>query len=75
MTRAMVLDCFHAQSSICFVQDFEVWNLADFAAAGGAARHVAERFRTHLREETLTVEVEEEGGPGPRSMCVPPGEG
>jgi len=71
--------CFHAHGGICFVQDFEVWNLTDLAAARDAARHVAERFRTHLpphlRQETLTVEVEEEGGPGHTSICFPPGEG
>ena len=70
---------FHAHSGICFVQDFEVWNLPDLAAARGAARHVAMRFRTnlpsHLRQETLTVEVEEEGGPGHAFICFPPGEG
>ena len=71
--------CFHAHSGICFVQDFEVWNLPDLAAARGVARHVAERFRTrlppHLRQETLTVEIEEEAGRGYASICLPPSEG
>lgn len=65
--------CFHVSSGICFAQDFEVQDLPDLEAARGAARHVAERFRTylphHLRQETLTIEIVEEAGHGCASVC------
>jgi hypothetical protein len=67
--------CFHVHGGICFAQDFEVRNLPDLAAARGAARHVAEHFRSHmpphLRQRALTVEIEEEAGPGHTSICFP----
>ena len=67
--------CFHAYSGICFAQDFEVKDLPDLAAAQGAARHVADHFQAylpgHLRQESLTIEIEEEAGQGYASVCFP----
>ncbi len=64
--------CFHAYSGICFAEDFEVWDLPDLEAARGAASQVANHFRAclprHLRQETLTIQIEEEAGQGHASM-------
>jgi hypothetical protein len=53
---------FHAYSGNCFAQDFEVHDLPDLEAACGAARDVAEHFWVflprHLRQESLTIEIE-----------------
>jgi hypothetical protein len=72
---AMARYCFHAYSGICFAQDFEVQDLPSLEAARGAARHVADHFWVylprHLRQESLTIEIEEEAGQGYASVCFP----
>jgi hypothetical protein len=66
---------FHAYSGNCFAQDFEVHDLPDLEAACGAARAVAEHFWVflprHLRQESLTIEIEEDAGQEYTSVCFP----
>jgi hypothetical protein len=49
--------------------------LPDLEAACGAARAVAEHFWVflprHLRQESLTIEIEEDTGQGYTSVCFP----
>ena len=62
----MPRDIFNASNGIYFAPEFEVHHLPDLETARHAARRIARHFRAclprNLRQENLTVEIEEETG-------------